>query len=445
MAFIQEKLALSTIQTQDIFNQYVYFPDNGESSTDVTATDYFIHSRYIGDDGWISGIITATLSDGVFQLQIQSDGTTAEIVSGYSPEIPSIVDNLRGFIVIDMENADRTFTLDEAQHGMFVILNAGDGTKELTNPASADATSPINQAFLTIFAGNDFIYRSASDGLITIVGPASDIISYSGGNFVVSNFNSTVSQDPYGIDWATSKYAPSQKEVYDLMYGKGRLLDKITIDSGTEYTPTAGTTDIYAFIQAPGGAGGSTDTAAVSAAVGGGGAAGEFIEFTTAVDDQVTYTLSIGAAGAPSAAGNNDGGDGGDVTITINAIAYTAVGGKGGKGSPAGVTINSVLGGASQSTTPVVGIGNIYQAGMSGLNGLVLTGLLAVSGDGGTAKLGAGAKGINTQGGGVSAATLGYGGGGSGGCTLNGGGATQGGAGAPGIIVIYEFDYTYGA
>jgi hypothetical protein len=80
MTFIQDRLNVSFSQTQGIFNEYAYHPDNGESSNDVIATGYFRQSRFIGDDGWIGGLITAFLSDGYFILRIDNTGITATIV-----------------------------------------------------------------------------------------------------------------------------------------------------------------------------------------------------------------------------------------------------------------------------------------------------------------------------------------------------------------------------
>jgi len=80
MSFVQEKFNRSFLQTQGIFNEYAYNPDNGDSSTDVLVSGYFAQCRFIGEDGWIQGIVLCNLSDGFFTMQIQEDEVTAIIV-----------------------------------------------------------------------------------------------------------------------------------------------------------------------------------------------------------------------------------------------------------------------------------------------------------------------------------------------------------------------------
>lgn len=366
-------------------------------------------------------------------------------LSDVQADIAEILASITGVSVIDMSNADYTATDEESRATIKVIVNSGGGTNVLTLPTTSDGTVPAIQIICGVFATNDFYIKSETGNsplLINAPSPACTIIGYVTSGAPFNIYTSYISNDAYDASWDGSLLAPTKNAIFDLMYSKGRLLDKIIITSGTDYTPTAGTTDIYIWLQAGGGAGGSSDTAAVSAGAGGGGAAGQTVEISAGVDDATTYTIAIGAAGAAGAAGNNDGGDGGNTTITIDAVTYTAVGGKGGKGSAASTGLSASLGGASQNVTQSAGV--IYDSGMSGLNSLVMSGTAAVSGDGGASKFGAGAKGRNSQGTGGAATNLGYGGGGAGGCTLNGGAATQGGVGAQGIIVIYEFDAAYG-
>lgn len=80
MSLVQERLNISFLQTQGIFNEYAYNPENGDAILDVLTDGYFAQSRFLGQDGWIGGLITCNLSDGVFTIQITGDGTTSVII-----------------------------------------------------------------------------------------------------------------------------------------------------------------------------------------------------------------------------------------------------------------------------------------------------------------------------------------------------------------------------
>jgi len=80
MGFVQERLNISFLQTQGIYNTYAYNPENGDTSAACILADYFAQSRFIGQPGWIGGLIYCTLDDGFSILQIQADGTTAVVV-----------------------------------------------------------------------------------------------------------------------------------------------------------------------------------------------------------------------------------------------------------------------------------------------------------------------------------------------------------------------------
>lgn len=165
MSFVQEKLSLIALQSQGIFNLYVYQPANGDSSTDATASDYFSQSRFVGSDGWVDGLIFSTLSDGFFILQVQASGTTASQVGAGGEQIPNIEANLRGAVFVDMNNDDYTMTYDEAIAGMKVISNSGDGTKTLTWPTIADNDCPTDQMLVMTLATGKITLSQESGGL----------------------------------------------------------------------------------------------------------------------------------------------------------------------------------------------------------------------------------------------------------------------------------------
>ena len=216
----------------------------------------------------------------------------------------------------------------------------------------------------------------------------------------------------------------------------GRLLrTPQVLTSGTSYTTPALCNMISIQVQAGGGGGGGADTAAVSGAVGGGGSAGGYFQTYAAVTPALICTYAIGAGGAGGAgAGGNAGAAGGNSTFSTGGPPITAYGGLGGGGGAAGTVIGTVPGGASPAVSSG---GNLPKGGAPGDYGIRATGLVAVSGAGGSCLFGNGGAGIAIQGAGLPG--LGYGSGGGGACVINGGAAAAGGAGLQGVIVVYEF------
>ncbi|HXI82122.1 MAG TPA: hypothetical protein VNM34_15045 [Verrucomicrobiae bacterium] len=202
--------------------------------------------------------------------------------------------------------------------------------------------------------------------------------------------------------------------------------------SGTSYTTPAGCTHILVEMIGAGGGGGGAAQAATNAAAGGGGAAGAFASAYIAVTASTAYTIAIGAGGGGGAAGNNDGSTGGNTTITVSGTTYTAAGGGGGKGCAAGVgTIVQGGDGSSSSNCDLNG------RGAPGHEGIVISKTIASGGAGGSPPWGGGGRATgNTEAQGNDGKL--YGGGGAGGCCL-GTTARAGGAGANGVIRIWEF------
>jgi len=215
----------------------------------------------------------------------------------------------------------------------------------------------------------------------------------------------------------------------------GALLRVSVIAQGTTtYTPGAGCNNALFKLQAAGGGGGGANTAAVSAAAGGGGSAGSYLEKYIPVSPSTTYTVAVGSGGTAGIASGGTGGIGGVTTVTVGGTTYTANGGLGGIGSPAGTTISAVLGGGSPAISTN---GDVNTGGSPGSMGLTMTGLLAVSGFGGSCLWGDGGNSSASQGAGK--AGIGFGAGGGGACCINGGTAVAGAAGKDGRIVIEEY------
>jgi hypothetical protein len=213
---------------------------------------------------------------------------------------------------------------------------------------------------------------------------------------------------------------------------EGTLVNVRFLTSGTTYTPTSGTTKaLIVMIGAGGGGGGVTGAATSVGAAGGGGAGGYCVKFITGVTG--TYTYAIGTAGTAGANTGGTGGNGGNTTFANGATTYTAFGGSGGVGQTAGTAAAFVLGGAGAVVSTN---GDINAGGSPGLMAYRVSGTLGYSGTGGDTEYGGAGIGLTSAAAG-SAAT-GYGAGG-GGALSTANTARAGGAGAPGLIIIYEY------
>jgi hypothetical protein len=210
-------------------------------------------------------------------------------------------------------------------------------------------------------------------------------------------------------------------------------------NTGTAYTPTAGTTAIIVEACGGGGAGGwSTATAAGQYSIASSGGGGSYAKaYLTSGFSGVTLTIGAGGTVAASSGVNGTaggttslgaliscpgGGFGpwqGVIAFSGNWVQYS--GGSGG-GAPTGGNILSLPGVSADLSTLA---GNLGKVGKSGANPLGLP------------------VGENYAGqiAGVSAtvAANGYGVGGTGGFSGPTGVALAGGAGSPGVIIIYEY------
>lgn len=210
----------------------------------------------------------------------------------------------------------------------------------------------------------------------------------------------------------------------------GRLLNIRTITVSGTYNPTPGTTSIVVRQAGGGGAGGGAPATAASAfSVGGGGGSGSYAvsRFTSGFSGAV---ITIGSGGTPLSGGN--GGNGG--ATSFGALLTTA-GGFGGSSqgnAAAGVAAAGGGGGATPS-------GNIESAG-GGVGGYGIfvpsSANFPIGGVGSGGFWGGGGFG-STAGVGGAGTSPGAGGGGSSNQVSSA--AKLGGAGAPGIVVVYEY------
>jgi|GEM_PF-4000149 len=214
----------------------------------------------------------------------------------------------------------------------------------------------------------------------------------------------------------------------------GRLINIRAFTSGTSYTPTAGTNNIeIMLIGGGGGGGGASGLLSNAASGGGGGCAGLTLGYVTAIGAG-PFTYAIGAAGAAGDAVAGAGGAGGDTTIIISATTYRSRGGNGGAGMTAGTTVLLNSGGAGAA---VGSNGIVNGGGAPGMGGTRLSGTVARSGTGASTIYGGGGAGRDSTGGPGNAGT-GFGSGGGGGNTLLGS-DRPGGAGASGLMIVWEY------
>lgn len=201
--------------------------------------------------------------------------------------------------------------------------------------------------------------------------------------------------------------------------------------SGTTYTTPAGCNSIYAELIGAGGGGGGAAQTASKASVGGGGASGAYCAGYLAVTPSTGYTIAIGTGGTAGASSGGTGGTGNDTTLTVGGTTFTAKGGLGGVGMAAS-TLAVALGGAGQTSTS----GDINGTGAAGESATLLSGTVGVSGAGASTAWGGGGAARSTEGAGNDGHVYGAGGGGG---ACFGTTARAGGAGANGVIRVWEF------
>jgi len=205
----------------------------------------------------------------------------------------------------------------------------------------------------------------------------------------------------------------------------------LTSGTGATYTRPAGITTVVIEVVGGGGGGGGFPRPSTSQGnIAGGGGGGGYARYKCSPGATETYTVGTGGAG--SATAGTAGGTGNTSSMTCAGVTVQATGGAGGVSGTAG-TVTVGLGGAGG----VGSNGSFNVKGGRGNYGTMESASVGASGEGGNSALGGGGLGL------VAAAAnanngSNYGGGGSGG---NGIGriASTGGNGAPGIVIVWEY------
>lgn len=215
----------------------------------------------------------------------------------------------------------------------------------------------------------------------------------------------------------------------------GLLIRRTKLISGTIFV-LSGLTNFVRILMVGGGGGGGYSSGSNSGAGGGGGAGGYLEKFVAVNSLYVAYVIGTAGAGGVAATPANATA-GGDTTLTLDGVIYTAKGGGLGVSNTGSATATTFAGGAGG----VVGTnGDINASGMPGDAGFTTIAVTtAVGGCGGSGQFGGGGVGPrNAATSTAGNAGTGNGSGGSGACTVVGGGQ-NGGAGTIGLIMIEEY------
>ncbi|UFQ01440.1 glycine-rich domain-containing protein [Pseudomonas fitomaticsae] len=215
----------------------------------------------------------------------------------------------------------------------------------------------------------------------------------------------------------------------------GRLLGVRTFAASGVYVPSVGMKN--AWVKVIGGGGGSAGIPATGSnqiSMAGGGASGGYAEAwlaSAAIGSSQTITVGSGGAGGAVAEGGGGGG-----TSSFGSLV-SATGGGGSPGFPAlPLPSFGLYTGGYPSLAPSGG-NIVNMAGAAGSPGICLNGSV-LAGHGGNSPLGSGGYGSSAANA-LAAPGSGYGSGGGGIANANNQAARPGGAGARGVVIIYEY------
>ena len=267
-------------------------------------------------------------------------------------------------------------------------------------------------------------YNATVAGVNSVTGTANQVIaSPSTGAVVLSlpqNINTAATPTFAGLTLTTPYIAGS---------GGVHSFQVFTTGTAQTYTKPSNVTSILIEIVGGGGAGGSSLGGAGAVSAGSGGGSGGYARLFVA-SASATYTYTVGAGGTPGAAGNNAGGNGG--TSTFSASSLQATGGNGGIGMASIAAASTMI--VAGSTGGIGTNGNINSNGGAGIASFAIVGN-PLSGKGGDSHYSGGGAGLAASSAGLAGTAYGAGGSGS----VSGTTSAQGGAGAAGLIIVWEF------
>lgn len=125
MSFVQRKLVKSVNQSRDIFDKFIYSPQNNDTILDITSAGYMDESRY--SDDWVGSIVEVDASDGYYFCQVGSNGDLI-VVSGGAPSGPvTSIRVVRGTTQSIPETVATTYIYNEVDYDILSEFNASTG------------------------------------------------------------------------------------------------------------------------------------------------------------------------------------------------------------------------------------------------------------------------------------------------------------------------------
>jgi hypothetical protein len=315
------------------------------------------------------------------------------------------------------------------------------GPIDPSNPIGTISLAPIgvNNVMANLTAGS----AAAAGNTVTSV---LDVIGATQGDIMYRNATTWVALTPGTSGNVLTTQGAGANPKWDAAgsAGTGRLLGiQVFASHGTStYTPAGGTTQVQVLTIGAGGGGGSTfhtSGSEISIANGGGAGAACMAFYTTGFSG-ATVTVGTGGAGGTSLGNGAAGGN--SSFVGSGSTSQTTNGGAGG-----GAGINSAPPGYSGSAYgsggagPGASSGQIFFApGAAGEYGMYLTTANAKPTFGGASILGGGGlnPGLTSGAAGSNATSPGAGGGGAA-STTSSGTSFAGGAGADGLVVVWEY------
>jgi hypothetical protein len=293
------------------------------------------------------------------------------------------------------------------------------------------ATASAARTLLGSTATGDAIFTAASAAAArtTLDTPSNaeailDTIVDAKGDLIVATAADTIARKAAGANRAILEADSSQSDgLAWVARALGLKSVQVFTADGTWTRPT-GIRRVLVEVVGGGGSGGGC--AATTASTAGGGGGGGFAAKIIDVSAIASATITRGAGGAAPSAGANPGNAGGASSWADGTNTVT------GNGGAAGPAPANVAGGAGGT-----GTGGAFN--ISGGGGGAAIAASTSGGDlGGSSQRGAGGQAPSTTGTGIAGGL--YGGGGSGASNAGGSGAITGGAGANGIVIVWEYE-----
>ncbi len=97
MPFDQKRFERSVSQTRDIFDKFVYRPDNSDEITDMQNPGYFSESRFATDPDWVGSLIEIEIPTGYYIGKILSNGAVTVLFDSTKAGGSSPTEVLAGF------------------------------------------------------------------------------------------------------------------------------------------------------------------------------------------------------------------------------------------------------------------------------------------------------------------------------------------------------------